>query len=168
MTTGRLLIFRASAHSQGVAALPTERVIETMRPLPLEPLANASSNNNYILGVSIIRGQPTPVIDLSLLLGEEDENKGAASERWITVATGGQRTVALRVHEVIGIRRQNEMEGMGKLAPLVGARAHAAVEKLAVLDGELLLILESARIVAREEIDRLFAAAANEKKEAVS
>src|SRR5205809_310773 len=53
----------------GACALPLMHVIETMRPLPIEPMACALS---FVRGISIIRGAPTPVVDLGALLGTSD------------------------------------------------------------------------------------------------
>ena len=44
-----------------LAALPLEHVVETMRPLPVEPLGDAP---RFILGLSIVRGEPIPVVDV--------------------------------------------------------------------------------------------------------
>ncbi len=46
-------------------AFPLHHVAETMRPLPIEPVAGTPS---FVRGVSVIRGMPTPVVDLKALL----------------------------------------------------------------------------------------------------
>ena len=45
-----------------LCALPLGAVIETLRPLPLRPLAGAPAG---VLGVAVVRGSPVPVIDLA-------------------------------------------------------------------------------------------------------
>ena len=49
-----------------LCALPVGHVGETMRPLPVETLAGGPP---FAPGVSVIRGQPTPVVDLAEVLG---------------------------------------------------------------------------------------------------
>jgi chemotaxis signal transduction protein len=51
-------------------AFPLHHVAETMRPLPIQPVAGTPS---FVRGVSVIRGTPTPVVDLKALL-ENSEN----------------------------------------------------------------------------------------------
>jgi chemotaxis signal transduction protein len=46
-------------------AFPLHHVAETMRPLPIESVAGTPS---FVRGVSVIRGVPTPVVDLKALL----------------------------------------------------------------------------------------------------
>ena len=56
-------------------AFPLHLVEETLRPLPIEPVAGTP---NYVCGMSVIRGKPTPVVDLKALLenGENSSNFG--------------------------------------------------------------------------------------------
>lgn len=49
-----------------LCAFPLESVIEVMRPLPIEPLPDVPA---YVLGASLVRGLPTPIVDLGALLG---------------------------------------------------------------------------------------------------
>src|SRR3954471_17245919 len=56
------LVFRAGTL---LCALPLDEVIETMRPLPTRPLAGTPA---FVKGISVLRGVPTPVIDVSRLL----------------------------------------------------------------------------------------------------
>jgi purine-binding chemotaxis protein CheW len=48
-----------------IGALALKDVRETMRPLPIEPLAGTPP---FVLGLAIVRGFPTPVIDAARLL----------------------------------------------------------------------------------------------------
>ncbi len=67
-------------------ALPVVHVEETMRPLPIGPLAGAP---DFVAGLSIIRGRPTPVVDTGALLGARD----AATPRRLVVLRLGERRV---------------------------------------------------------------------------
>ena len=51
-------------------AFPLHHVAETMRPLPIKGVAGTPG---FVRGVSVIRGTPTPVVDLKALL-ESSEN----------------------------------------------------------------------------------------------
>ena len=51
-------------------AFPLHHVAETMRPLPIKRVAGTPG---FVCGVSVIRGTPTPVVDLKALL-ENCEN----------------------------------------------------------------------------------------------
>src|SRR5688572_15607941 len=59
------LICRVSTR---VCALPLDAVVETMRPLVVEPVAGAPG---FVSGLSIVRGEPIPVVDAARLLGTE-------------------------------------------------------------------------------------------------
>jgi purine-binding chemotaxis protein CheW len=87
----KTLVVRAQAY---LCALPLHVVIETMRPLPIEPLAGVPP---FVRGMSIIRGEPTPVIDLALLLGAMRE----LPWRFVTIRSAGKQ-VALSVGAVAG------------------------------------------------------------------
>ena len=64
-----------------LCAVPLAHVVETMRPLPVERIAGMPS---FVRGVSIIRGVPTPVVDLGVVLG----TPGEAAERFVTLRLG--------------------------------------------------------------------------------
>src|SRR6516164_1883705 len=84
-----------------VCAVPLANVIETMRPLPIEMISDAPP---FVRGVSIIRGIPTPVVDLGAVLGTGNQY---AAERLVTVRSGDKQ-VALLVDTVLGIRELRE------------------------------------------------------------
>ena len=122
-----------------VCGLPLEHVLETMRPLPLETIPRMPS---FILGLSVVRGAPLPVVDLATLLGQERR----ASTRFITIRTG-KRRIALAVASVLGIR---ELDGasLARLPPLLQSASAEFVTAIGALDSQLLVILETGRIVS--------------------
>jgi purine-binding chemotaxis protein CheW len=122
-----------------LCALPLRDVIETLRPLPIEPLAGAPS---YVCGLSILRGAPVPVVDVGLLLGVEQ----VRATRLVALRVG-TRTAALAVGAVLGVRT---LAGDSALPPLLKQAAHGAIQTLGSLDRELLLVLEGARLVPVE------------------
>ena len=76
-------------------ALPLNCLRETMRP---QPVARVDGADEYVLGLSRIRGVAVPVVELSRLIGEPPEQH----KRYVTVKSG-QGDVALAVADVIGI-----------------------------------------------------------------
>jgi purine-binding chemotaxis protein CheW len=130
-----VLVFRCGSLFAG---LPTGVVREVFRPLPLEPVGEAPS---FVRGLAMVRGQAIPVLDLRRFLGLE-----AAVEalRWVSVSVDG-RHVALAVDEVIDVRDLGESV-LAQMPPLL-AEAVPAVEALATLDSQLLLLLQAARLL---------------------
>jgi purine-binding chemotaxis protein CheW len=133
-----------------LCGFPIEHIAETMRPLPVESLAGAPS---FVLGLALIRGVPTPVIDLDGLLFEpcaEAVRPGrpqerAAPSRFVTLKTGARRA-AVAIASVIGVRALSPAS-LVALPPLFRDVRTDFVEAIGMLDGDLFLALESARIV---------------------
>src|SRR5687768_15491190 len=121
-----------------VCALPLQHVVETMRPLPVEPLAGIA---RPVKGVSIIRGAAVPVVDLGWVLAAEDSHP----TRFVTVNADGRR-VALAVDAVVGVRAI-PAGSLHALAPLLRDASSDAIAAIGTLDAELLLVLRSGRLV---------------------
>ncbi|WP_432825045.1 chemotaxis protein CheW [Dactylosporangium sp. CA-092794] len=118
-----------------LCALPLANVVETVRPLPVQPVA---SGGGALLGVAVIRGAAVPVVDTARLLGDP----AARPTRFVTTATG-HGTVAFATGDVVGVRA---------VAPDPVGRSPAAgslVVGVGVLDGRPLLFLRG-----NLEIDR--------------
>jgi purine-binding chemotaxis protein CheW len=132
-----------------LAALPLRDVAETMRPLPLQPVAGAPAS---VMGLAVIRGSAVPVLDVRLLLGLPAAPPG----RFVTTRVG-ERCVALAVDAVLGTREvpAGALEG---LPPLLGEAHSDLVAAIGALDGELLLVLQAGRRLI-EPVDRARAAA---------
>lgn len=126
-TTAALLVRVAGR----ACALPLEPVLETSRPLPLQAVAGAPS---FVSGVALMRGVPTPVLDLAALLGS-----GPQTPRRLVRLRVGQRCVALAVEEVLGVRTlDGERTGLPPLLQHVGGETLSSLE---TLDAELLWVL---------------------------
>ena len=126
-----------------ICGLPFDRVIETMRPLPTEPLAQMAG---FVSGVALIRGRPTPVVDARKLLGSDGE---PPPERYVTLSVGdaaAPRVAALAVDAVLGVR-DVATETLESLPGLLRDERSEAVAALGTLDAELLLVLEGARLL---------------------
>lgn len=129
------LLFRVGQHLCG---LPLAYVVETMRPLPIEVMAGAPA---AVAGAAVIRGTPLPVLDLGALLGGEAE----PATRFVTVRAGA-RLVALAVTAVVGLQRL-PVDAIQDVPPLLREASGEAVQAVAALDAELLLILNAARLM---------------------
>jgi purine-binding chemotaxis protein CheW len=117
-------------------AIPIEHVVETMRPLPVEPLGHA---HELVRGLAVIRGVPTPVIDTACLLG----TPGGTPTRFVIVRVD-DRKAALIVDEVIEVRLFAN-QALSALPPLIAAPD--AVAAIGAADSRLLVVLEAARTI---------------------
>lgn len=128
------LACRVATHT---CALPLESTVETMRPLPLEAFPKAPP---FVAGMAIIRGVPTPVVDMRALMGEPSSAFG----RFVTVRIKG-RPVALAFDGVMGIHRLPESTAR-ELPPLLKNVAGETIAEVSVKDADLLLVFEASRI----------------------
>jgi len=129
-----------------VCALPLSGVVETMRPLPVETFVRAPA---FVMGLAIIRGQPTPVVDVGLVMG------GAVTlrNRFVTVRVNA-RVVALAFDDVLGIYSFSPSQTM-ELPPLLKEVAGETVSQVTTRDAELLLFFESARLFPTDLLETL-------------
>ena len=138
--TADWLLCRVGSHQ---FALPVPQVIETMRMLPIEPLVGAPP---MVRGLCIIRGAPTPVVDSASMFDDQPTQY----ERLVTVRTG-KRTIAFATEAVLGVRaiRADELE---QLPPLLSDVQTIAAMR--ALDGELVFLLQIARVIPDDVLDR--------------
>lgn len=130
----RVLLVRSG---ERVCAIAIEHVVETLRPLRAEPLSGAPP---FVTGVAVLRGEPVPVVDLAVFLS------GAASPRvtrWVALRCGA-RVAVLAVDAVVGV---GDLAGDAPV-PLLAGACGGALESLAALDRELLVVLEAGRVVS--------------------
>ncbi len=132
------LVFRAGPL---LCALQLDEVIETMRPLETRALAGTPT---FVRGITVLRGVPTPVIDVSRLLG----GGTAEPERYLAVRTD-RGAVALATGEVLGIRNV-EAEPAGGHPALLSSGNTRLVAGVGTLATEPLLLLQSMRAVPDE------------------
>jgi len=141
--SGLLLLCRVQALR---CALPVDCVLETMRLLPVDPLPGTPP---FLLGLSLIRGQPVPVVDAARLLDVE----AAGAARLVLLKTG-ERRVALLVDDVLGIRAF-PYGVLHELPPLFKEPATGIVSAIGNLDASLLVVLQGARLVPLDVWARL-------------
>jgi purine-binding chemotaxis protein CheW len=130
----RSLICRVAGR---LCALPLGSVIETMRVLPVKPVAGAP---DFVLGISIVRGAPVPVVSAAQLLA----HSASPPTRYVSIRVGPRRAI-LAVDEVVGVD-EIEDETLSTLPPLLGASSEV-IARLGTLDAELLCVLVTARLV---------------------
>ena len=135
-----MLVVMAGART---CAFPLHHVAETMRPLPIAPVAGTPV---FVRGVSVIRGTPTPVVDLKALL-ENSENSPSYG-RFVTLKLDDRR-VAIGVDSVVGLRNLDSAQA-GELPPLLRDVSADLIESFGTRDAQLLLVLRAARIVPDE------------------
>lgn len=132
------LIFRAGPLH---CALPLAEVIETMRPLRTRPLAGTPP---YVRGLTILRGAPAPVIDMTrLLTGVE-----APVDRYVAVRVG-RGPVACATGEVLGVR-DIEVEPPEGPAALFTGVSKALIAAVGTIGTEPLLLLHGIAAVPDE------------------
>lgn len=132
------LVCRVGAKLCGI---PLAQVLETLRPLPTEPLAGLPA---AITGLALIRGHATPVIDARVLLGGEAVTP---PQRYVTLNLNAaqRRVAALAVDDVVGVRQVTDAK-LGELPALLRDEREL-LSALGTLDQELLLVLEHARLL---------------------
>ncbi len=143
------LACRSAAH---ICALPLAAVTETMRPLPYEPFPKAPP---FVSGIAIIRGVPTPVVDMRALMGEQPLTSvgSAAAGRFVTVKINS-RAVALAFDAVLGVHNLSAGHVIG-LPPLLKNVAGETISDVAAKDTDLLLFFEASRIFPPGLIENL-------------
>jgi len=123
--------------------LPLARVVETMRPLPVEVMAGTPP---CVRGLAIVRGVPVPVIEVAALLREEERTvRLGSSARFVTVKLG-DRTIALIVDSVVGVRSLAP-DSFRELPPLLRDSELDVIGAIGTLDAELVVVLRAARLV---------------------
>ena len=132
-------------------AFQLQHVAQTMRPLPIEPVAGTPG---FVCGVSVIGGAPTPVVDLKALL-EGCENSPSYG-RFVALKMDDRR-VLIGVDSVVGLSNLDSAQ-LGALPPLLRDVTVDRIASFGTRDAQLLLVLHAARIVP-EEVWKTLAAA---------
>lgn len=136
ITRGAVLLLR---YRGGSCALPIGHVVEIMRPQPVEPLVGAP---RFVLGVSLIRGGPVPVVDVASLL---DGGPPGGAARFVLVRAG-ERRVALAAEAVPGVV-DLPAEDFPALPPLLGTAPGGQIDRIGALDAQLCMVLSVGRVV---------------------
>jgi chemotaxis signal transduction protein len=147
VSMGRAIYCLLCQVSTSYLALPLEHVHEVMRPLPIAAVTDAS---DWFLGLAVIRGRATPVIDAERLLfasgGQAHARRAPGRFVALRIET---RSVAIAVEAVLGSHALSD-ELSVPVPPLMAASA--AFSALAVRDGQLLALLNTARLFRADEL----------------
>lgn len=140
---GAMLVTRVGGVT---CALPIEHVVETLRPLPVEPLGRCGDEAlalalALIEGVAMIRGAAVPVVDARKLLGLP----GEPATRFVVVRAG-QRRIALAVDAVLDVVAIDR-EAMSGLPPLLGGAGGDRISAIGARDAGLMVVLDAARVI---------------------
>lgn len=125
-----------------MCALPARFVIEVMRRLPIQPVVGAPP---FILGMSIVRGEVTPVLALGILLGSSERT---LPERFVLVQVG-QRRAVIGVDEVLGIDVIEEKR-LDDAPGLLSEVLPRDVTRIGVLDRSVLVMLEGGKLLSED------------------
>jgi purine-binding chemotaxis protein CheW len=136
---GTALVFLAGAL---YCALPLDQIIETMRPLPVQPLAGTGST---VLGICVMRGTPTPVVDVAGVLGGHT----ATVCRFVAVRTD-RGPVALATGKVFGIQPVDTTVATGRQASLLSEAPTGLIAGVGTFRGEPLLVLRDLGVLSDE------------------
>jgi purine-binding chemotaxis protein CheW len=123
-------------------AIPIEHVVETMRPLPIEPVAGAPP---FVSGLAVVRGVPLPVVDAARLLLADSAPRAPRAGRFVTMRVG-QRRIALAVESVVGARNI-PVASLQELPPLLRDALAGVVASIGALDAQLLMVLRTLHFV---------------------
>jgi len=126
-------------------AFPIEHVVETMRPLAVEPIGRSGDEALALVdGLAMIRGAAVPVVDVRRLLGVT----GAPATRFVVVRIADRR-IALVVDAVIEVRHL-ELHAFDRLPPLLGGASRDCVSAIGAREADLLVVLDAARVLPED------------------
>ncbi|MEU4692901.1 chemotaxis protein CheW [Actinoplanes sp. NPDC023714] len=123
-------------------AFPLDEVVETMRPLRTRPLAGTPP---YVRGLTILRGMPSPVVDVTRLLTGEI----AEVERYVAVRAG-RGVVACATGPVLGVQEIEVEPAEGPAAALSGVVSKALIAGVGRIGTDPLVLLRGVRAVPDE------------------
>lgn len=118
-------------------ALPVSLVREIMRPLRVRTVSGLEP---AVLGVSVVRGRPIPVVSLSRLLRQPEREE----KRFVLLRTPGRDCVLSveTVHAISSVRTD-----LWQTMPRIFSRIDAA-EQIVPEDSDLMISLRMARLIA--------------------
>lgn len=139
VTHGAMLMTRVGAVT---CAFPIEQVVETMRPLAIEPIGRSRDPALALVdGISMIRGAPVAVIDARRLLGVSGESTSR-----LVVVRAADHQIAILVDAVIEVR-QVERDSLARLPALLTGVTASAITAIGARDSGLMVVLDAARVL---------------------
>jgi purine-binding chemotaxis protein CheW len=136
------LLFRSGTC---IGALALGDVREVMRALPIERIADTPPS---VMGLSMLRGAPAPVIHAGCLFGTlpgTARTEARPPARFVALRLG-VRSACLAVDAVLDVRVLPR-DQLHQAPSLLGGSAAELMSSIGVLDASLLVVLNAARIV---------------------
>ncbi len=96
----------------------------------------------FVLGVAVVRGSLTVILDGHRLLGENDE----PGQRMLVLTSGG-RNFGLTVDSISGVAEIEESDPEKELVPLMPHITSEWIERLVKVDASFAAVLAAGRIV---------------------
>jgi purine-binding chemotaxis protein CheW len=134
----KLLVMQVGS---SLGAVRSSDVVEVCRPLATEPVSGLPP---FVLGLSVVRGAPVPVVDLGRLLGWSPQ----APARRFVMLKSGERRLALAVESVAGLC-DVDADAFEEAPSLLAEAPREHIEVLAALDRRLLVLLRAQKILPR-------------------
>jgi len=117
-----------------------------MRPLATDAITGmGTATPAFVLGLSVIRSTPVPVVDLGAAIGAGRTDDFG---RLVSIKLGARR-VALAVGAVIGLRELDDRR-LDEMPPLLHAASADIIDMIGVLDAQLLLVLRATRLLPED------------------
>ena len=138
----QLVVFELAGESYGIDIAAVESIIkmQTITQLPQAPF--------YVKGVTNLRGNVLPVIDLRLRFGLDAQEYSRQTR--IIIVTMGTLKVGVVVDAVSEVLRVPE-ESIGGLPPVVNTVNSAFLKGIVRLEDRLIILLELGKVLDFEE-----------------
>jgi purine-binding chemotaxis protein CheW len=142
----QLVVFELAGESYGIDIAAVESIIkmQTITQLPQAPF--------YVKGVTNLRGNVLPVIDLRLRFGLEPVESSRQTR--IIIVTMGSIKVGVVVDGVSEVLRVQD-DVIGGLPPMVSTVNSAFLKGIVRLENRLIILLELAKVLAVDEQENL-------------
>jgi purine-binding chemotaxis protein CheW len=142
----QLVVFELAGESYGIDIAAVESIIkmQTITQLPQAPF--------YVKGVTNLRGNVLPVIDLRLRFGLEAVESSRQTR--IIIVTMGRIKVGVVVDGVSEVLRVQD-DVIGGLPPMVSTVNSAFLKGIVRLEDRLIILLELAKVLAVDEQEHL-------------
>ncbi|MBI2601726.1 MAG: chemotaxis protein CheW [Deltaproteobacteria bacterium] len=145
--TGAETLVLCVQSENNICAIPVRDISEIMRPMPREVLPDSP---HFVIGMSVIRGRPVPVVDFSSLIGLKRSSQFGK----YVVLNLESRKVALAVENVLGIKNLS-LEFMEKLPPLLQNVHPDIISAIGTLDEDFLILIQTPKLVSIDAWEKI-------------
>ena len=139
----QLVVFDLASEHYGVDIAAVEGIIK-MQPITVVPHTPA-----FVEGVTNLRGEVLPVIDLRKRFGLPFDNTRGKDTRIVTVEIGGKK-VGMVVDAVSEVLRVPD-EAIEPPSPIVTTVDSTFIKGIAKVDDRLIILIELSKVLSTEE-----------------